>query len=147
MHTAYTALVVVAGSVANLLFTAMFVARVVAPGRARALGMAGTSMAVPLAVAAGLAVVDGADPWLVALPLVFVVFAVVEVLVDVVLDVEVRTTRWLGPYLLAYYLAQWAVVGAAFLASTPGGAIVLVTYFVSLAATAWSFRRVGHGVA
>jgi hypothetical protein len=45
----------------------------------------------------------------------------------------------------AFYLAQWAVVGAAFLAWQPGGFAVLVTYFACLAATAWSYRRVGHG--
>jgi hypothetical protein len=146
VDTAYAVLVVVAGSAVNLLWAAMFAARVVAPARARPLGLLGTSMALPLAVAAGLAVVDDADPWLVVLPLVFVAFAVVEVLVDVVLDVEVRTTRWLGPYLLAFYLAQWAVVGAAFIAAPTGGVVVLVTYFVCLAATGWSYRRVGHGV-
>lgn len=146
MTTVYPVLVVAAGVLANLLIAAMFVARVVAPRHARKWGMAGTAMAVPLGAAAVVAIRSNGEAWDVALPLVFVAFAVVEVVVDVVLDVEVRTTRWLWPYLMLFYLAQWAVIGAAFRASEPGGAAVLAGYFVCLAATAYSYRRVGHGV-
>jgi hypothetical protein len=141
----YTALVVGAGCAANLLFSAMFIARVVAPERASTLGFAGTAMAAPFTLAALVAGLDAAEAWLVALPLVFVAFAAVEVVVDVISATDVRATRWLWPYLASFYLAQWAIIGAAFLASTAGGAAVLVTYFVCLTATAWSYRRVGHG--
>jgi hypothetical protein len=102
-------------------------------------------MALPLAAASLAALAAGAVVWLIVLPAVFVVFALVEVYVDLLADVEVRTTRWLGPYLAVFYLAQWAVIGAAFLTSSNGGASVLVTYFVCLAATAWPYRKVGHG--
>jgi hypothetical protein len=54
-------------------------------------------------------------------------------------------TRWLGTSLAAFYLAQWAVIGEAFLTSSSGGASVLVISFVCLVATAWSYRKVGHG--
>ena len=141
----YAVLVVVAGVAANLLFAAMFAARVVAPRHARALGLAGTAMAVPLAAAAGIAAASGRDMWAVVLPLVFGAFALVEVLADVVGIVDVRRTGWLWPYLLAFYAAQWAVIGAAFLADPRGGFAVLASYFVTLAATAVSYRRVGHG--
>lgn len=143
----HAALVVGSGVAANVLFAAMFVARVVAPRRAHALGLAGTAMAVPLAVASGIAAASGDPGWEVALPLVFVAFAAIEVLVDVIGAVDVRATRWLWAYLLAFYVAQWAVIGAAFLADERAGYAVLASYFVTLAATAWSFRRVGHGAA
>lgn len=146
MTTLYSALVVVPGVAANLLFAAMFVGRVVAPQRARTFGLAGTAMAVPLAVAAWTAAAAGRSAWGVVLPLVFVAFAGVEVVVDVLGVVDVRSTGWLWPYLLAFYAAQWAVIGAAFLAGDRGGYVVLASYFVTLAATAWSYRRVGHGV-
>jgi hypothetical protein len=142
----YAVLVVGAGVLANLLIAAMFYARVVAADRARALGFAGTAMAIPLAAASVVAATSGGEAWDVALPLVFVVFAVVEMMVDVVLDFEVRTTVWLWPYLMLFYVAQWAVIGAAFRVSEPGGFAVLVSYFVSLAATIYSYRRVGHGL-
>lgn len=146
VSTVYGLLVVVAGVAANLLIAAMFIARVIAPDRARTFGFVGTAMGVPLAAAAILALVRGGDTWDVVLPVVFVVFAVVEVLVDAVLEVEVRTTRWLWPFLILFYLAEWAVIGAAFRVGAGAGFAVLVSYFVCLAATAWSYRKVGHGV-
>ena len=145
MDTMYAAVVTGAGGAANLLFAGMFVARVVAPHRARPMGLAGIGMAAPLTIAALIAGREGLGAWAAVLPLVFVAFAVVEVVVDLMLPVDVRRTGWLWPYLLSFYLAQWAVIGAAFLGSRAGGAAVLVTYFLCLATTAWSYRRVGHG--
>jgi hypothetical protein len=145
VSTTYAVLVIGAGVAANLLFAGMFVARVVRPGWARPLGFAGTAMALPLALASVVASWLGHGAWAVALPLVFVAFAILELVVDVVLEADFRVTRWLWPYLAAFYAAQWAVIGAAFLASTPGGFAVLCCYFVCLGATAWSYRRVRHG--
>lgn len=145
MVAIHEALVVWAGAAANLLFAGMFLGRFVAPAAARPMGFAGTAMALPLAVAAWIAPSAGGDGWDVALPLIFVAFAVLEVTVDLILPIEIRQTRWLWGYLAAFYVAQWAVVGAAFRASPAGGFVVLVTYFVCLAATAISYRRVGHG--
>lgn len=145
MDTIYTVLVVAGGVVSNLAIGSMFVLRVRSPAHAKGVGLLGTAMAVPLLIASVRAWQLGADAWSVTLPLGFVVFAVVEVVVDLVLDFEIRTSRWLGPYLGLFYLGQWAVVGAAFVASPAGGAAVLITYFLCLAATAYSFRRVGHG--
>jgi hypothetical protein len=141
----YAILVVVGGTLANLLIAAMFAARVIAPAWASPLGFAGTAMAIPLAAAAVVAVRSGAGIWDVALPLVFVAYAVLEVLLDGVLHLDFRSTAWLWPYLLLYYAGQWAIIGAAFRASREGGVVVLVTYFVCLAATLFSFVRVGHG--
>jgi hypothetical protein len=145
MSSTYAVLVVGAGLLANLLIAAMFVARVVVPKRARTLGFAGTAMAIPLAGASIVAIRERGDVWAVVLPLVFVVFAVVEVTIDLILDIEFRTTVWLWPYLMLFYVAQWAVIGAAFRVSEIGGFVVLVSYFICLAATAYSYRRVGHG--
>lgn len=146
MADIHAALVVWPGVAANLLFAAMFLSRVHLPSASRPAGFGGTAMAIPLAGASVVAIGAGGDAWDVALPLVFVTFAVVEVLADVVLPVDVRRTRWLWAYLATFYLAQWAVVGAAFRASPAGGGAVLVTYFVCLGATAYSLARVGHGV-
>lgn len=145
MTALYGVLVVAAGCVANLCFAAMFVARVRSPDRAARFGFAGTAMAFPLLAAALIAIVAGMEVWDSILPMIFVWFAVVEILVDVVAGFDVRSTRWLWPYLLSFYLAQWAVIGAAFRVSPTAGAAVLGTYFLCLAATAYSYRRVGHG--
>ena len=141
----YAVLVVGGGTLANLLIAGMFVARVAAPEWARPLGFAGTAMALPLAVASVLALRDGRDPWDVALPLVFVAFALVDIVLDGILRLDFRSTAWLWPYLILYYAGQWGVIGAAFRATREGGALVLISYFACLAATAFSFLRVGHG--
>ena len=145
MSTLHAVLVVVAGSLSNLAIAAMFVTRVKHPDRARPLGFFGTAMALPLGAASVIAWIEGMEPWDIALPLLFVAFALIEIGVDVVADFDVRSSRWLWPYLMSFYVAQWAVIGAAFRVSEAGGAVVLVTYFVCLAATAYSYRRVGHG--
>ena len=44
-------------------------------------------------------------------------------------------------------LAQWALIGYTFLTNPIYGAVTLVTYFISLAATAYSYRKIGHGQA
>lgn len=141
----YALLVVASGTLANLLIAGMFVARVIAPGAAQPLGFTGTAMAVPLAIASIVAVRSQMGFWPIGLPLVFVAYAVVEVVLDGVLHTDFRSTAWLGPYLILYYAGQWALIGAAFLASREGGFWVLGSYFVCLAATAFSFLRVGHG--
>ena len=145
MGTSYGLLVLWAATASNLLIAGMFVARVVRPRWAPLLGWAGTAMAIPLGAASVIAVAAGRDGWDIALPAVFVAFAVIEVFVDAVGGGLAKTTRWLWPYLGAFYLAQWALVGAAFRVGTGAGAGVLVTYFVCLAATGYSYRQVGHG--
>jgi hypothetical protein len=142
----YTMLVVGSATIANLLLAAMFAARVVAPSVAQSLGFAGTAMALPAAGASLIAARTGRPGWDIALPLVFVAFAAVEVLADAVLRSEFRTTAWLWPYLVLFYAGQWALIGAAFRASSLGGFVVLASYFVCLAATAYSYNRVGHGL-
>ena len=142
---AYALLMASAGTLANLLFSGMFVARIAASTHARAIGMAGTAMAVPIAVAALVAAAADLGTWFIVLPLIFVAFAVIEVLVDVVLPVEVRASRWLWPYLGAFYSGQWALIGAAFLGSRTGGFLVLASYLLCLVTTFVSYRQVGHG--
>lgn len=141
----YGLLVLWGAVAANLLIAAMFVARVIRPPWARVLGWAGTAMAIPLAAAAAIAATTRRDVWDVALPVVFVGFSVVEVLVDAVGGGRVKETRWLWPYLAAFYLAQWALIGAGFRVGAGAGAAVLATYFMCLGATAYSYREVGHG--
>ncbi len=141
----YAVLVVGGGTLANLLIGAMFATRVLSPSWASALGFTGTAMAIPLALGSAWAFHEREGAWKIALPLVFVAYAVVEVVLDGILHLPFRSTLWLAPYLILYYAGQWAVIGAAFIASRQGGFVVLVSYFVCLAATLFSLVRVGHG--
>jgi hypothetical protein len=50
------------------------------------------------------------------------------------------------PYLLLFYLALMAMIGYSFLLGKTYGYITLATYFLHMAATAYSYGRVKHGV-
>jgi hypothetical protein len=75
-----------------------------------------------------------------------VVFCVIEYLVDYALEVEFRGRRAMKPYLLLFYLALMAMIGYSFLLGKTYGYITLATYFLHMAATAYSYGRVKHGV-
>jgi len=138
-------LVVFASVLAELLIAVMFLARVYRPDRSERWGFAGTAMAVPVAAGAFINGVNGSAVSDVVLPLIFVLYAAVEVMLDGVLKADFRATRWLGPYLFLFYAAQFALIGYAFRVGTVPGMAVLVSYFVCLAMTMWSGRKVGHG--
>ncbi len=89
---------------------------------------AATALAAPLAGVAILNAIHQRGAWWVALLLPMVVFALVETILDGLLKLNFRASRGLAPYLLLFYLAQFGLIGYAFLAMT-----------------AYSFRRVGHG--
>lgn len=109
------------------------------------IGGAQLTLIVPLLVVTVFNSVDSREWWTIVLPLLMVSFLLVELLLDYVLKLNFRQTRLLGPYLLLYYLALMGMIGYAFLTSEVLGFITLATYFIQLAATAYSYRKVGHG--
>lgn len=139
-------LVVVIANVLNLILTLIFLNRVF--GRAEWepwLGYGTLVMAIPLAAIA-IANLAGGRSWAFwLLPLVMVAYLVVEFLLDYLLKLDFRHTALLGPYLLIYYLGLFAMIGYAFMVGRSFGFITLVTYFINLAATFFSYARVGHG--
>ncbi len=138
--------VVVIANLLNLILSLIFLNRVF--GRAeweQWLGYGTLIMAFPLALIA-IANLAARRSWVFwILPLMMVLFLVVEFVLDYWLKFNFRQTAWLGPYLLVYYLALFAMIGYSFLAGRPYGFITLVTYFINLAATFFSYARVGHG--
>ena len=109
------------------------------------LGIIDILLIVPLSIAVVLNYLGGRDRWTYVLPVVLIVFLIVELLLDYVLQIPFRETRLLWPYLVLFYLSAWLMIGYTFLVSKPYGFITLVTYFISLAATAYSYSQVGHG--
>ena len=138
--------VVIVANLLNLILSLIFLNRIF--GRMEwehGLGYGTLIMIVPLTVVAltNLVRERGWAFWL--LPLVMVVFLIVEFVLDYWLKFNFRRTAWLGPYLLGYYLALFAMIGYAFMAGKSYGFITLITYFINLAATFFSYARVGHG--
>lgn len=138
--------VVVIANLINLVLSVLFLNR--AHGRPeweQALGYGTIVMILPLTTIAimNLASRRAWAFWL--LPLIMVVYLVLEFLLDYVLKLNFRQTALLGPYLLTFYLGQFALIGYSFLVGKPHGFVTLVTYFLCLGATAYSYMRVGHG--
>lgn len=108
-------------------------------------GWAAVALAVPLVGVAVYNAVQQRGIWLIVLLLPVLIYALVEWILDGLLKLNFRETRWLGLYLLLFYLAQFGLIGYAFLAGKGYGLVTLVTYFAALGVTAYSYRRVGHG--
>jgi hypothetical protein len=111
----------------------------------RALGWISVALSLPVGIALVLNILAGREWWAIVLPGLFLAFLLVEVVLDYALKLEFRRTRLLGPYLLLFYAAQMGMIGYAFLAREVYGAVTLVTYFLCLGATGYSYSRVGHG--
>ena len=138
--------VVLAANAVNVLLVVIFLSR--PAGRKdveRVAGLGTIALAIPLAVASAWNVTAGREWWTAVLPAILVAFLVVELLLDYIWKIDFRHTRLLGPYLLLYYVALMGMVGYALLVDPTFGGITLATYFVNLAATAYSYAKVGHG--
>jgi hypothetical protein len=139
------ALVVIA-NLFNLLVTGIFVSRAKQWKRAEEpLGWISVALALPVAIALVLNILGDREWWASVLPALLLAFLIVELILDYILKLAFRRTRFLGPYLLLFYAAQMGMIGYAFLAGEIFGAITLVTYFLCLGATGYSYSKVGHG--
>ena len=83
--------------------------------------------------------------WTIALPLIFAVFLVFELILDYFLQYDFRSTSLLTPYLILYYVSILGLIGYSFLTEKKLGTITLATYFLSQIAALYSYFNVGHG--
>lgn len=141
--------VFVVANVINLLLVVIFLARAGAMTREtpveRIAGLVVVAMALPLAAAVVANALARRGGWFWGLPLVTLVYLIVEFVLDYALRMDFRSTGLLVPYLILFYLGQFAMIGYAFMVGKPHGFITLVTYFINLAATFYSYARVRHG--
>lgn len=72
--------------------------------------------------------------WTITLPALFLIFLVTELLFDYILQLNFRQTVLLWPYLLSFYIGQFAMIGYSFAAFRRLGFVTLATYFLTLAA-------------
>ena len=114
-------------------------------GFEKVIGILNILLVIPLTVAVILNFASGRDWLSFMLPLVMIAFLILELLLDYVLRIPFRETSLLWPYLALFYLSAWMMIGYTFLVDKTYGFITLITYFLSLAATAYSYSQVGHG--
>jgi hypothetical protein len=138
--------VFIIANLTNLLLAIMFLFRALGKQKVGSgFGWWAVVLGIPLLVTAVLNGLGGRPWWVIILPGLLVLYDLVEFFVDHLIKFDFRHSRWLGPYLGLYYLALIGMVGYSFAVGKVFGFITLVTYFVNLAATAYSFARVGHG--
>ena len=138
--------VFVIANLTNLLLAIMFLFR--ARGRPKVgsvFGWVAVVLGIPLLAAVVLNALGGRPWWTLVLPGMLILYDAVEFVLDYILKFDFRHSRWLGPYLGLYYLALMGMIGYTFAVGKPFGFVTLTTYFINLAATAWSYSRVQHG--
>jgi hypothetical protein len=136
----------VIANLANLLLVGIFLSR--PAGRSRiefVLGLIFVALALPLTGAVLLNALAGRPWWTIALPIPLIQFCGAELILDYLLRLDFRHSELLRPYLLLYYVSLVAMVGYAFGVGKVAGLITLGTYALNLAATWYSYSRVGHG--
>jgi len=133
---------VVVANLFNLLMAAIFVTR---PRGwkwfERVVGLILVALALLLGAAVILNLLLQREWWLVVLPVPLILHGIVELLLDYILKLDFRRTRWLGPYLALFYLGQWGLIGYAFAVQPAYGFITLVTYFLCLGATRYAHSK------
>ena len=135
--------VVMIANLTNLLLALMFLFRGLGrPKIGNAFGWGAVVLGIPLLAAVVLNALGARPWWAFVLPGLLVLYDVVEFILDHLLKFDFRNSRWLGPYLGLYYLALMGMIGYTFAVGKPYGFVTLVTYFINLAATAWSFAHV-----
>jgi CubicO group peptidase (beta-lactamase class C family) len=134
--------VVVAANLYNLLMTIIFFTRPKGWRRfERVVGLIMVALALPLGAAVALNLLAGRAWWFVVLPLPLILHCVVELILDYLLKLDFRRTRWLGPYLALFYLGQMSLIGYAFAVEPIYGFVTLATYFLCLGATRYAHAK------
>ena len=110
----------------------------------RICGIASIALILPLGVAVVYNIANRREWWSYVLPLVLILFLLVELILDYILHYPFRQTRLLGPYLLLFYAGSMLMIGYSFLSVEKLGYLTLATYFLNLLATWYSYTHVGY---
>lgn len=129
----------------NIIMVIIFFSRVAGAARMNIVGAIWVGFIIILAAVIYLNAKARREWWTIVLPSLLIVFLILEILLDYILLIDFRSTSLLGPYLLLYYLALFAMIGYSFKIGKIFGFITLATYFINQAATFYSYFQVGHG--
>ncbi len=136
----------IVANVINLLLIGIFLSRPKGLKKVEyVLGLFVVAMILPVGMAIILNILEKREWWTIVLPLILISFLAVELLFDYILKLNFRKTKWLWPYLLLYYSAMMAMIGYSFMIDKAYGFLTLITYFLGLFATWYSYSKVGHG--
>jgi CubicO group peptidase (beta-lactamase class C family) len=134
--------VVIGANLFNLLMTSIFFTRPRGWKRfERIVGLIMVALALPLGAAVTLNLLANREWWFIVLPIPLILHCLAELLLDYILKLDFRRTRWLGPYLALFYLGQMGLIGYAFVVQPAYGFVTLTTYFLCLGATRYAHSK------
>jgi hypothetical protein len=113
--------------------------------RINIIGVIWVAFIVVLSIVVFVSVRGRREWWTIVLPSLLIAFLILEIILDYILQIDFRTTRLLGPYLLLYYLALFGMIGYSFQIGKKFGFVTLMTYFINQIVTFYSYFQVGHG--
>lgn len=129
----------------NIIMVVIFLSRVKGLPRLDLVGLVWVVFIILLTIVVVLNIKGKREWWAIVLPLLLIVFLILEVVLDYVLKLDFRNTRLLWPYLLMYYLSIMGMIGYSFRIGKSYGFVTLATYFLSQIAALYSYLNVGHG--
>jgi hypothetical protein len=137
--------VVAVANLMNIIMVVVFLLRSMMIERLQVVGFIWAAFILVLAAVVALNIRTKREWWAIVLPLLLVVFLIVEVALDYIAKYDFRSTILLGPYLLLYYVSILGMIGYSFLTEKKYGFITLTTYFLSQIAAFYSYFKVSHG--
>lgn len=129
----------------NIIMVIIFLSRVAGATHSTIAGVIWVVFIIVLTIVVVLNVRGRREWWTIALPSLMIAFLILELILDYLLQIDFRSTRLLGPYLLLYYAAILGMIGYAFQIGKSYGFITLLTYFMNQIAAFYSYFQVGHG--
>lgn len=139
-------LTVVSANIFNLLAAAVFLAR--AGGFRHTewlLGLFVVALGLPAALAVAANIIANRELWTILLPAFLFCYCALEFVLDYLLKLDFRKTRFLSVYLGVFYRASLAIIGYSFGVGREYGFLTLATYWAGLPAMWYSHSQVGHG--
>jgi len=126
----------VVANLVNLLIVGVFLARSRGLSRMEwVLGLIVVAMIFPVGAAVIINAAKKREWWTFVLPLLLILYCLVELMLDYILKLDFRNTALRWPYITLFYLAMMGLIGYSFLIGRVFGYITLSTYFLNLLAT------------
>jgi hypothetical protein len=129
----------------NILMVGIFISRVKGTPHPQLVSLIWVIFIILLTIIVVLNINSKRAWWEIILPLLFIAYLILEVVLDYIMKLDFRNTWLLGPYLLMYYASILGMIGYTFRMGKTYGFVTLVTYFLSQIAALYSYVNVGHG--
>ena len=125
--------VVIIANLINIVMTFLFATRISGlPQMQYGLGIVVLFLDFTLGYFAFLNKKKGRGKWLTFLLMPIFIFSVVDMFLDYVLVLDFRSTVWVAPFVLLYYIGLWGLIGYSFMFGKKWGFLTLATYFANM---------------